>query len=100
MRGSGLTQCHRKKHVVLEGGLGGISTIFGYYVMDPERFGVVEFNDQMEVVSVEEKPKIPKSNYAAVGLYFYKNYVVDLAQNLNMVCRISSSAAAGRSARN
>ena len=60
----------------------GIPTIFGYYVMDPERFGVVEFNNQMEVVSIEEKPQKAKSNYAAVGLYFYTNSVVDIAKSI------------------
>ena len=59
-----------------------LSTIFGYYVMDPERFGVVEFDDKMEVVSIEEKPQKAKSNYAAVGLYFYNNSVIDIAKNI------------------
>ena len=59
-----------------------ISTIFGYYVMDPERFGVVQFNDNMEVVSIEEKPENPKSNYAAVGLYFYDNSVIDISKSI------------------
>jgi len=58
------------------------SIIFGYRVKDPERYGVIEFNDNNEVLSIEEKPNIPKSNYAAVGLYFYKNYVIDLAKKL------------------
>tara|TARA_Y100000768_G_scaffold159079_1_gene118843 strand:+ start:698 stop:1564 length:867 start_codon:yes stop_codon:yes gene_type:complete len=58
------------------------SLIFGYRVKDPERYGVIEFNDNKEVVSIEEKPFKPKSNYAAVGLYFYKNYIVDLVKNL------------------
>jgi len=53
----------------------GISTIFGYRVDDPERFGVVEFNNQNEVISIEEKPKTPKSNYAITGLYVYDNNV-------------------------
>jgi glucose-1-phosphate thymidylyltransferase len=58
---------------------GGI--IFAYEVSDPERYGVVEFNDQRQAVSVEEKPAKPKSNYAVVGLYFYDNDVVEIAKN-------------------
>src|SRR5690606_35197215 len=59
---------------------GGI--IFAYQVADPERYGVVEFNDQNEVLSIEEKPNQPKSNYAVPGLYFYDNQVVEIAENL------------------
>ena len=58
------------------------STIFGYRVNDPERYGVIEFNKENEVVSVEEKPKKPKSNYAAVGLYFYTNDVIKIAKEI------------------
>jgi glucose-1-phosphate thymidylyltransferase len=58
------------------------STVFGYYVTDPERYGVVEFGDGGKVLSLEEKPKSPKSNYAVVGLYFYDNDVVEIAKNL------------------
>ena len=58
------------------------ATIFGYHVQDPERFGVVEFNNNGKVLSLEEKPVNPRSNYAAVGLYFYDNSVVDIALNL------------------
>lgn len=58
------------------------ATIFGYKVKDPERFGVVEFNSQMEVLSVEEKPSKPKSSYAATGLYFYDNRVVEIAKRI------------------
>ena len=58
------------------------STIFGYYVLDPERFGVVGFDSKMNVTSIEEKPQNPKSNYAAVGLYYYTNSVVDIAKNI------------------
>ena len=58
------------------------SRIFGYRVKDPERYGVIEFNDDKDVISLEEKPIHPKSNYAAVGLYFYKNYVIDFAKDL------------------
>ena len=58
------------------------SKIFGYRVKDPERYGVIEFDENKNVISLEEKPKQPKSNFSAVGLYFYKNYVVDFAKNL------------------
>jgi glucose-1-phosphate thymidylyltransferase len=60
----------------------GKATIFGYYVHDPERFGIVEFDDNGKVLSVEEKPKNPKSNYCITGLYFYDNRVVDLAKKV------------------
>lgn len=58
----------------------GKATVFGYYVMDPWRFGVVEFDDEGNVVSVEEKPRHPKSNYAITGLYFYDNRVVSMSK--------------------
>lgn len=58
------------------------ATVFGYWVSDPERYGVAEFNDRSEVVSLVEKPKEPKSNWAITGLYFYDNQVVDMAKNL------------------
>lgn len=60
----------------------GYSTIFGYYVKDPERFGVVEFDDNMNVLSLEEKPKEPKSNYCITGLYFYDNRAVQMAKKV------------------
>jgi len=63
------------------------AVIFGYPVHDPHRFGVVEFDKDKNVVSLEEKPKVPKSNWAVVGLYFYDNQVVDIAANLNPSAR-------------
>lgn len=60
----------------------GRATVFGYYVDDPERFGVVEFDSQGKVISLEEKPQNPKSNYAITGLYFYDNRVVEYAKTL------------------
>lgn len=60
----------------------GGGVVFGYYVNDPERYGVVEFDDSGKVISIEEKPKNPKSNYAVVGLYFYDNVVVKIAKNI------------------
>lgn len=63
------------------------ATIFGYYVRDPERYGVVEFDKEMKPVSIEEKPRNPRSNYAVVGLYFYDNKVVDMAQSLKPSAR-------------
>jgi len=59
-----------------------LSTVFGYYVSDPERYGVAEFDQQGRVISIEEKPTNPKSNYAVVGLYFYTNDVVQIAKNI------------------
>jgi glucose-1-phosphate thymidylyltransferase len=58
------------------------ATVFGYYVNDPERYGVAEFDDSGNVLSIEEKPKIPKSNYAVTGLYFYDNTVVSKAKTI------------------
>jgi len=65
----------------------GKATIFGYYVRDPERFGIVEFDKDKVVLSVEEKPKQPKSNYAITGLYFYDNRVVEMAKKVKPSAR-------------
>lgn len=78
--GHGLTDLLKKavKDVESKGG----ATVFGYYVKDPERYGIVEFDKDGNVLSVEEKPQNPKSNYAITGLYFYDNNVVEIAKNL------------------
>lgn len=65
----------------------GYATIFGYYVKDPERFGIVEFDKQRNVISVEEKPQYPKSNYCITGLYFYDNRVVSMAKQVKPSAR-------------
>lgn len=64
-----------------------VANIFGYYVNDPERYGVAEFDDAGNVLSIEEKPENPKSNYAVVGLYFYPNTVVDVAKGVKPSAR-------------
>ena len=63
------------------------ATVFGYYVKDPERYGVAEFDSEGNVFSIEEKPKDPKSNYAIVGLYFYPNKVVEIAKYIKPSAR-------------
>ena len=65
----------------------GRASIFGYYVNDPERFGIVEFDENGKVISVEEKPQHPKSNYCITGLYFYDNRVVDMAKRVKRSAR-------------
>ena len=82
--GAGLGD-HLKKAV--EAAQNGQATVFGYYVNDPERFGIVEFDDNWHVISVEEKPKQPKSNYAITGLYFYDKRVVELAKQVKPSAR-------------
>ncbi len=74
--GNGFTDMLRKARSRAQDGR---ATVFGYYVKDPERFGVVEFDKNEKVISIEEKPKAPKSNYAVTGLYFYPSGVSDLA---------------------
>ena len=75
--GSGLSKLVQEAAEKIDG-----ATVFGYHVNDPERFGVVDFDDNMKALSIEEKPENPKSNYAVTGLYFYDNTVVEKAKNL------------------
>lgn len=78
--GQGLTDLLAKSVLNVE--KEGKATVFGYYVNDPERYGVAEFDNSGNVTSIEEKPSEPKSNYAVVGLYFYPNSVIDIAKNI------------------
>ncbi|WP_373495722.1 glucose-1-phosphate thymidylyltransferase RfbA [Aquiflexum sp.] len=78
--GHGFTKLLQKSFDSVE--LEGNASVFGYYVQDPQRYGVVEFDDSGMVKSIEEKPIDPKSNYAVIGLYFYPNSVVDIAKNI------------------
>ena len=80
--GYGLSGILERAGKLTEGAL-----VFGYYVKDPERYGIVEFNGKREAISIEEKPSRPKSNYAVTGLYFYDNDVVGIARNLKPSAR-------------
>jgi glucose-1-phosphate thymidylyltransferase len=73
--------------LAIAGGLTSGAKIFGYYVNDPGRYGVAEFNSDKKVISIEEKPKTPKSNYAVTGLYFYDNDVIEIAKNVKPSAR-------------
>ena len=75
------------RRMLMEASASADATVFGYYVNDPERYGVVSFDREGKVESIEEKPAQPKSNYAVVGLYFYGNDVVDIAANLKPSAR-------------
>ncbi len=83
--GQGLNDRLKRAVDLAEAGQG--ATIFGYYVDDPERFGIVEFDQQGHAISIEEKPAQPKSNYCVTGLYFYDNQVVELAKTLQPSAR-------------
>ena len=83
--GQGLSGILRKAVSAVKENGGG--NVFGYYVKDPERYGVVDFDKDGKVLSIEEKPKSPKSNYAVTGLYFYDNEVVKIAKNLKPSAR-------------
>ncbi|MEZ7892937.1 MAG: glucose-1-phosphate thymidylyltransferase RfbA [Candidatus Wallbacteria bacterium] len=80
--GYGLSGMLNDAAKIQEGGI-----VFGYYVKDPERYGVAEFDENYNVISIEEKPKNPKSNYAVTGLYFYDNSVINIAKNLKPSAR-------------
>lgn len=82
--GSGFTGLLRESVAEAERGN---ATVFGYYVNDPERYGVAEFDEEGNCLSIEEKPEQPKSNYAVVGLYFYPNNVVEVAKNIKPSAR-------------
>lgn len=78
--GHGLKKCLKTAITNVESGNG--TTIFGYYVDDPEKFGIVEFNKVGKAVSIEEKLKVPKNNYCVMGLYFYDNNIADYVKAL------------------
>ena len=75
------------KEAVKDAEENGKATVFGYWVKDPERYGVAEFDEKGRCISIEEKPKQPKSNYAVVGLYFYPNKVVEIAKHIEPSAR-------------
>ena len=83
--GSGLS--HRLTEAVAQAEQQGEATVFGYWVDDPQRYGVAEFDDEGHCLSIEEKPANPKSNYAVVGLYFYPNEVVEIAKHIKPSAR-------------
>lgn len=83
--GAGFTKLQRS--AVKDAEVNGKATVFGYWVSDPERYGVAEFDKEGNCLSIEEKPKEPKSNYAVVGLYFYPNKVVDVAKHIKPSAR-------------
>ena len=83
--GQGLNK--RLRNAVKTAESGGGATVFGYYVDDPERFGIVEFDQEGKAISIEEKPREPKSNYCVTGLYFYDNRVVEYAKSLKPSAR-------------
>lgn len=83
--GSGFTGLLRQS--VIDAEEKGKASVFGYYVNDPERYGVAEIDDEGNCISIEEKPSCPKSNYAVVGLYFYPNSVVDIAKSIKPSAR-------------
>ena len=83
--GVGFTELLRES--VVDAEQHGKASVFGYYVNDPERYGVAEIDDEGNCLSIEEKPKQPKSNYAVVGLYFYPNSVVEIAKNIKPSAR-------------
>ena len=84
-QGAGFTSL--LKNAVIDAEQNNKATVFGYWVSDPERYGVAEFDKNGNCISIEEKPKEPKSNYAVVGLYFYPNKVVDVAKNIKPSAR-------------
>lgn len=78
---------HELKEAVQNAEKDGMATVFGYWVKDPERYGVAEFDSEGHCLSIEEKPLLPKSNYAVVGLYFYPNKVVEVAERIKPSAR-------------